>query len=208
MYAVQGFVTAVVLGVGLAGCGIFEPEPFAVEQDQIYGYYAVVSTYNIKSRRTTDLSRGPYTFGDTTMAIFYPEQIVISGNHAQSLWHKPVTQGTFPNWTYTYHYSERAEADIVWRASEDGSTIVGQFNWKTYNGDSAVYATSVDYMSFDGIGTKDGVTRMSVTYCDNATRMRDPWLAESNNDPVYFTETWMKIDSAVYNSFKRKAWVL
>ena len=36
MYAVQGTVTGIALAMGLAGCGLFDTTPFAVEQDQIW----------------------------------------------------------------------------------------------------------------------------------------------------------------------------
>lgn len=181
------------------------PDTVAVARSRIDGCYAVISSLDAHSLRVTDLSRGPYYFPDTSMSRFYPEQIKISGNTAESLFYYHISRGTYPNFEYVYNYSMRATAKITWRINSDGSTLVAEFDWRLLNGDGAQVSSSIDYMSFDSVHTIGNAEIFTVAYCDNATRYRDPWLAESNNDPVYFTEQWIKIDSSIYNGFRMKS---
>lgn len=183
---------------GCSGCGILDANVQSVPLEQIDGYYKVLQQRIVKNNQLIKLTRGPYIFPDTTVDTFFTDWIHIQGNKAESVGYYHMLRGSDPNWEYHYNYSMRAVANITWRLSERKDTWVGQYNWKLVNADGAVLNTEINYISHDGFSNN----RMTVVYCDNATRMVDPYIGE---DPIILVEVWIKVDSSEYNHWYRKA---
>lgn len=184
----------VLCSVMCIGCGIFEPRPIDVEMDQINGYYKVVNQTIPKSSRVIWLYKTPLTFIDTLVDTFYTDWIHIDGDKAESIQYQYIVKGINLNYTWTYSYTTRSLATIVWRKSDNETQWIGQFNWKGVASDGTIYLTELNYIAFESLIDN----KLAVSYVDNATRIIDSY---TNQDPVLLREQWKKVDQIEYDHF-------